>query len=101
MVEPMRIQVNTITCRIFMSMSSGNSWVHSWPALDADEQQEVQELLIWWNQYAQLLVYYYFVFRLTVLHRCRQTFPGYSSTQHVPAKDSVHAIMMEKQAPAL
>jgi hypothetical protein len=65
---------------------------------DVDEQQEVRELLIWWNRYAQLLVYYYFVFRLTVLRGCRQIFPGYSSAQRAPAKNSARAIMKEKRA---
>lgn len=65
---------------------------------DADEQREVQELLIWWNRYAQLLVYNYFVFKLTILHGCSQIFPSYSSTQRAPAKDSVRAIMKEKRA---
>ena len=65
---------------------------------DVDEQQEVQELLIWWNRHAQLLVYNYFVFTLTILYGCRQIFPGYSSTQRAPAKDSARAIMKEKRA---
>jgi hypothetical protein len=65
---------------------------------DVDEQQEVQELLIWWNRYIQLLIYNYFVFELTILCGCRQIFPGYSSTQRAPAKDSALAIMKEKRA---
>lgn len=66
---------------------------------DIDEQQEVQELLIWWNRYAQLLVCNCLnVFKLTILCGCRQIFPSHSSTQSASTKDSAHAIMKEKQA---
>ncbi|KIM75845.1 hypothetical protein PILCRDRAFT_13218 [Piloderma croceum F 1598] len=44
---------------------------------DVDEQEEVKELLIWWN---------------------RQVFPSYSSAQCTPAKDGARAIMKEKRA---
>jgi len=42
---------------------------------DVDEQEEVAELLVWWN---------------------RQIFPGYSSARHLPTKDGALAIMKEK-----
>jgi len=44
---------------------------------DVDEKEQVDELLVWWNQ---------------------RIFPGYSSAQRVPAKDGARAIMKEKRA---
>jgi hypothetical protein len=64
---------------------------------DVDEKEQVDKLLVWWNQYVCLKKCYYFNrWANGLLHR--QIFPGYSYAQCIPGKDGPCAIMKEKQA---
>ena len=63
---------------------------------DVDEKEQVDELLVWWNQYVLKKCHYFNRWANGLLHR--RIFPGYSSAQRVPAKDGARAIMKEKRA---
>ena len=61
---------------------------------DLEEQEGVQELLVWWNWWGTI------PFSMGGMGwlRFRQVFPGYSSSQHLASKDGAWAIMKAKQA---
>jgi hypothetical protein len=64
---------------------------------DVDEQEEVAELLIWWNRYTSFALDHDNS-ELSTSLLCRQIFPGYSSARRLPTKDGARAIMKEKRA---
>jgi hypothetical protein len=67
---------------------------------DINEQEEVKELLVWWNQYGWSFAVALLLLRwlnfLLLFHS--QIFPGYSSAQRGPAKQGAHTMIKAKRA---
>lgn len=61
---------------------------------DAEERAEVNELLMWWNQYTHTLL----VLGSTLILSHSQIFPGYSSARPTISKDSALARLKAKRS---
>lgn len=62
---------------------------------DIEEQQEVDELLKWWNRWILL---YRDTAATTNISPTRQIFPSYSSAQRAPKENSAMAKLKERRA---